>query len=146
VRVVRLPERISPADLHRLVTDLPGTFELVDIRPAAQFADYRLPGSKNVDIADLIGNAAFLAGPVPLVIVDRDGSLAMAAGGIISQKTERPVKVLTGGLSGYWDESMSARWEAAPGAGRPAVPAPAEAPASAPAPPSGPQKKKSAGC
>jgi rhodanese-related sulfurtransferase len=101
VRAVKLPERISPADLHRLVTDLPGTFELVDIRPPAQFADYGLPGSKNVDIADLIGNAAFLAGPVPLIIVDRDGTLAMVAGGIISQKTERPIKVLMGGLSGY---------------------------------------------
>lgn len=144
VRAVKLPERISPADLHRLVTDLPGTFELVDIRPAAQYADYSLPGSKNVDIADLIGNAAFLAGPVPLVIVDRDGTLAMAAGAIISQKTERPVKVLVGGLSQYWDESMSGRWNAAPGQERPPVPASSTAPAPALSP--GPQKKKSAGC
>ena len=144
VRSVRLPERISPADLHRMVTDLPGTFELVDIRPAAQYAEYRLPGSKNVDIAELIEDAAYLAGPVPLVIVDRDGTLAMAAGGIISQKTERPVKVLVGGLSQYWDESMSGRWGAAAPGTAPA-PAAAATPAAAPAPPPK-SRKKSAGC
>lgn len=141
LRAVPLPERISPLDLHRMILDLPGTFELVDIRPAAQFSDYHLPGSRNVDIADLIADPVFLAGTVPLVVVDRDGTLAMAAGGILSQKTKRPVKVLHGGLSRYWDESMTGNWNAAPGAAPPPAASPAGIPTPAPK-----TKKRSAGC
>lgn len=147
-KVVRLPDRISAADLQRLVKDLPGTFDLVDIRPPEQFADYSLPGSRNADIADVISNPAYLAGAGPLVIADRDGSLAMAAGGILSQKTERQIKVLHGGVEAYWREF---RFPAAGGpvrSGAPAGAAPA-APAT-PAPPqpapAQPPKKKSAGC
>lgn len=84
--------------------DLPGTFELVDIRPEAQFADYSLPGSTNVDIAAVMSDPAFLAGPGPLIIVDRDGSLAMAVAGILSQKTQRSIRALHGGLEAYWEE------------------------------------------
>ena len=47
-------------------------------------------------------NPAWLTGAGPLVIVDRDGSLAMMVAGILSQKTERPIKVLYGGLQAYW--------------------------------------------
>ena len=94
---------IEPAQLKRMLMDLPGTFDLVDIRPAEHFQDYNLPGARNVDLADLINNPVYLTGAGPLVIVDRDGSLAMAAGGILSQKTERPIKVLYGGLDAYWN-------------------------------------------
>lgn len=104
-RIIPLPERISPDQLKRLMMDLPGTFDLVDIRPAEHYKDYSLPGSVNVDIADLINNPAYLTGTIPLIIVDRDGSLAMAAGGILSQKTQRPVKALYGGLESYWQQS-----------------------------------------
>jgi hypothetical protein len=84
-----------------------------------------------------------------LVIVDRDGSLAMAAGGILSQKTERQVNVLFGGLDAYWrDAEMGGPVKAVPLA--PAASAtPAVRPsAPAPAAPQAPQapKKKSAGC
>lgn len=146
-RAIRLPDRIAPADLKRMMMDLPGTFEIVDIRPPAQFADYNLPGSMNADIADVISNPAYLNGSVPLVIVDRDGSLAMAVGGILSQKTQRPVKALFGGLEAYWEESGTT--SPAPGISVPApslkhaVPAPmAPVPAANPETP----KKKSAGC
>ena len=97
-RPVKLPQRIAAAELKRMLMDLPGTFEIVDVRPPAQYADFSLPGSMNVAIADVIANPAYLNGTVPLVIVDRDGSLAMAVGGILSQKTQRPIKVLFGGL------------------------------------------------
>ncbi len=149
-RVVRLPDRIAAADLKRTLVDLPGTVEVVDVRPAAQYADFSLPGSMNADIADVIANPAYLNGAVPLVIVDRDGSLAMAVGGILSQKTPRPIKVLFGGLEAYWNESgMSAppATAAAPAAApalKPATPAPLPA-TPGPAVPE-PPKKKSAGC
>jgi len=148
-RVVKMPDRIDPSALKRLLVDLPGTYDLVDIRPSEQFADYRLPGARNVELADLIANPAVLTGAGPLVIVDRDGSLAMAAGGILSQKTERPVKVLFGGLDAYWrDAEMGGPVKAVPLA--PAASATPSAQPAAPAQPApqAPQapKKKSAGC
>ncbi len=159
-RDLKLPERISPADLKRRLLDLPNTFELVDIRPPQAFADYHLPGSKNVDIADVMHNPVYLAGSVPLILVDRDGSLAMAVGGIVSQQTQRPIKVLHGGLDAYWTElQLKSAVQETPlpeGFGKMPLPppevapapgpaAPPAAPTPAPAPPS-PPKKKSAGC
>lgn len=104
-RQIVLPDRISASDLKRLIMDLPGTFELVDIRPAEHFADFKIPESQNVDIAELIYNPAYLTGAGPLIIVDRDGSLAMAVAGILSQKTKRPIKALYGGVEAYWEQS-----------------------------------------
>jgi hydroxyacylglutathione hydrolase len=151
-RAVKLPERMAAAELKRMLMDLPGTFEIVDVRPPEQFTDFSLPGSINADIADVIANPAYLIGAVPLIIVDRDGSLAMAAGGILSQRSQRAVKVLYGGLEAYWNDSAAplppvAAAPAAAPAVKPAAPvsAPATPAAPAPAAPETP-KKKSAGC
>jgi len=156
-RHVHLAERISPADLNRLLKDMPGTFDLVDIRPPEAFRDYSLPGSTNADPADVLSNAAYLTGAGPLIIVDRDGSLAMMIAGILSQKTKRPIKALHGGLDAFWEETelkTAVRAVPLPGTGPklrgPAAPAPPPVPQPAtPAPaPSAPgtPKKKSAGC
>lgn len=99
---INLPERLSSDALNRMMMDLPNSFELVDIRPADMFQDYQLPGSLNADPAEVMNNPSYLGGSVPLVLVDRDGSIAMAIGGILSQKTQRPIKVLHGGLEAYW--------------------------------------------
>jgi rhodanese-related sulfurtransferase len=104
-RQIRLAERISAAELKRMILDLPGTFTLADIRPRAHYDDYNLPESINVEAAELLDNPAYLTGVGPLVIVDRDGSLAMMVAGILSQKSDRPIKALYGGLAAYWDES-----------------------------------------
>jgi rhodanese-related sulfurtransferase/glyoxylase-like metal-dependent hydrolase (beta-lactamase superfamily II) len=154
-RDLQLPERISPADLKRKIMDIPGTFDLVDIRTPEAFADYSLPGAVNVDLAEVMSSPAYLTGAGPLILVDRDGSLAMAVGGILSQKTKRPIMVLHGGLEAYWQESSLAPagtgMTVSPGQGTaqpPAVkaaPAPSTPPAAPTAPPQKP-KKKSAGC
>jgi hydroxyacylglutathione hydrolase len=102
--VVRLPQRISPGDLKRTMMDLPGTFDLIDIRPPEAFAAYKLPDAVNVDVAEILQNPTYLKGTGPLILVDRDGSLAMAVGGVLSQKTWRPVKVLYGGVEAYREE------------------------------------------
>ena len=147
-KMIPLPERICARELKRLMMDLPGTFQIVDIRPAEMFADYSLPDSQNVDIVELASNPSFLVGTTPLIIVDRDGSYAMALGGILSQKTQRPIKVLYEGLESYWMESdfggMSIPTGTAPQI-RTAPPGSSPLPAA----PSGTQpvtKKKSAGC
>jgi len=152
-REIRLAERISVSELKRLLMDLPGTFQLIDIRPKSQFTDYSLPGSQNVDISEVLSDPAYLSGAGPLVIVDRDGSLAMMVGGILSQKTKRSIKVLYGGLSAYWAQTELG------GAASPSVTplpsklpkaAPGSTPAAAPAAtepvPTTKPKKKSAGC
>jgi len=151
-QIVPLPERICANELNRLLLDLPGTFDLVDIRPPTMFQDYQLPGSLNVGIAELIHNPAYLTGAGPLIIVDRDGSLAMAVAGILSQKTQRNIKALYGGLEAYWLQNevpssvtMPIPSQAAP----PGLPSPM---LPGPSAPSGPVQKpqrptrKSAGC
>jgi rhodanese-related sulfurtransferase len=104
-RSIRLAERISAPELKRIMMDLPNTIQIVDIRPPAHFADYRLPGSQNVDIAELLENPVYQTGAGALVIVCRDGSLSMMAAGILSQKTERNIKALYGGVESYWLET-----------------------------------------
>ena len=153
-RQIQIAERISPADLGRLIKDLPGTFDLVDIRPPEAFQDYALPGARHAELADVLENPGYLTGAGPLIIVDRDGSLAMMAAGILSQKTKRPIKALHGGLEAFWEESElkgavravplpsgGVRTQAGPGAGgapRPAAPLTPSTPT--------PTKRKSAGC
>jgi rhodanese-related sulfurtransferase len=151
-RSVKLPQRIAAAELKRMLMDLPGTFEIVDVRPLAQYADFSLPGSINADIADVIANPAYLNGTVPLIIVDRDGSMAMAVGGILSQRTQRSIRVLYGGLEAYWNDSAAPLPPVAPAPAsvpgvKPAAPgaAPATPAAPTPAAPETP-KEKSAGC
>jgi hydroxyacylglutathione hydrolase len=102
---IKLPGRISPAELKSLIMDLPGTFDLVDIRPPDFYTDFHLPQSLNVDLADLLANPAYLVGAGPLIIVDRDGTLSMMAAGILFNKTKRDIKALRGGLEAYWSES-----------------------------------------
>jgi rhodanese-related sulfurtransferase len=101
-RNLKLPERISVAQLLQMNRDLPGTFEIIDIRPAEQVADYNPTGASQVDLGDLLESSTWLAGEIPLVIVDRDGSLAMIAAGILSRKTSRPIKALLGGIESFW--------------------------------------------
>jgi rhodanese-related sulfurtransferase len=147
-QMIPLPERICARELKRLIMDLPGTFQIVDIRPAEMFADYRLPNSKNVDIAELASNPSFLVGTTPLIIVDRDGSYAMALGGILSQKTQRPIKVLYEGLESYWMESDLGGMSMPTGT-TPEIRMTSPTSSPLPAAPSGTQpvtKKKSAGC
>ena len=114
-RSVILPQRITPVELKRMLMDLPEMIEIVDLRPPAAYADFNLPGSINASIADVIGKPDYLNGEVPLILVDRDGSLAMAVGGILSQKTRRSIRVLHGGLEAYWNDSAALQPPVAPG-------------------------------
>ena len=145
-RQIKLADRMSADELRRLAKDLPGTFDLVDIRPVDQFSDYSIPGSRNADLAEVLANPAYLTGAGPLILVDRDGSLAMQVAGILSQKTQRPIKALHGGLEAYWKDGGlkdSGKPSAAPAKSASPSTAP---PAASPSTPPTPSKKKSAGC
>lgn len=150
-REMAFPERISVDSLSRMMVDIPGSFEMVDIRPAAAFAEYNLPESINIHFADLVSNTSFLEGRMPLVIVDRDGSLAMAAGGILSQKTERKIMVLYGGLTEYWRASafghgLNVNHSKIPALEITPASHPIQMPAQTPRPQPTAKKKVSAGC
>ncbi|MBN1420195.1 MAG: MBL fold metallo-hydrolase [Planctomycetes bacterium] len=144
-REIRLAERMAPSELKALILDRPGSFDLVDIRPPEQFADWSIPGSQNADAMTVLNDPAWLAGAGPLIVVDRDGTDAMMVAGILSQRTQRPIKALRGGVEAYWRETeMGAAARTAPlpaaaggtdGGIRAAPAAPAPAPA-----------KRSAGC
>lgn len=148
IQDIRLPDQMGVAELKRLLMDLPGTFDLVDIRPAEQFADYHVPGARNVPAAAALGDPALLAGPAPLILVDRDGTLAMAVAGALCQKTSRPVKVLFGGTEAYWRETMPGNLGTMPTLLPATPPPPAAAPVVPVTPPAAPTppKKRSAGC
>jgi len=149
-RVIKLPDLIDSTQLKRMLMDRPGTFDIVDIRSAEHFKDFNLPGSLNVNIADLIADTTYQIGAGPLVIVDRNGTLAIAAGGILSQKTDRQIKVLFGGLEAYWGAiEMGTPIKAVPFSQDTAKPiSPVVPKAITPTTPQQPQapKKKSAGC
>lgn len=147
-RNLGLPELISAAELLRKLKDLPGSLEVIDVRPAEQVNAYNPLNATAVEFAELIESQAWLSGEVPLVVVDRDGSMALMAAAIISRKTRRPLKVLRGGIEALWRESEAGfikdrmlpsdpAIEKAPGA-VPAQPQPIQ--------PAKPAKKKSAGC
>lgn len=101
---VDLPERMSVYDLAQRLLDLPGSVEIIDIRPRWQFEEYHIPGSTQAAVSDVLNNASLLVGKSPLVIVCRDGSLSAALAGAIFSKSERPIRYLLGGVSLYWDE------------------------------------------
>jgi hydroxyacylglutathione hydrolase len=146
---VRLPEPISASALQAMITNTPGAFDLVDIRPPEQFSDYHIPGSRNVASADILSDPGFLTGAVPLILIDKDGSQAMAIGGILSQKTERPIRVLSGGLVAFWSATERKTGpKMAPGSNRPDIQPPVPQPETVtpPAAPASPAKPKSAGC
>ncbi|MBA3010879.1 MAG: MBL fold metallo-hydrolase [Proteobacteria bacterium] len=153
-REIKMPSRMSPDQLKGLILDLPGSFDLVDIRPPSMFADFHLPQSVNIDIADLLSNPAYLVGTGPLIIVDRDGTLSLMAAGMLYQKTKREIKAVTGGLEAYWNQSGILQMSPAssgmisPMPSTPlSSPVPAGPPIPAPATPVPEKpKKKSAGC
>jgi len=153
---VNLPERVGAKDLAQQLMDLPGSLDVLDIRPKWQFDEYHIPGALSVAVADLLSNPAYLVDKRPLVVVCRDGSISAASGGVLIGKAQRPVRFLAGGMLRYWDEVLrpaGIQTEAVPmapaGGAAPAQPgmSPPAAPApTAPAAPAAAPKKKSAGC
>lgn len=153
---LNLPDIISPQDLTRRIADLPGSFDIVDIRPGWQFAEYHIPGAVNTSPARVLDDANLVNDTRPLVVVCRDGLISAAVAGQLVLKGHRPVRVLAGGVTRYYDEVARPAGIASdpvPMKTPPATPptmAPAAQPATPPAIPPAPApaapRKKSAGC
>ncbi|MFO7536317.1 MAG: rhodanese-like domain-containing protein [Kiritimatiellia bacterium] len=140
---LNLPEPMGPADLARRMMDLPGSLDVVDIRPGWQYEEYHIPGAATVPVEQLLHNPAFLTDKRPLVVVCRDGSVSASVAGVLVEKGQRPVRFLRGGMMGYFDDVQRPGGIRSEAVALPASAPPAKAPAATPAPAA---KKKSAGC
>ena len=97
-----LPKAASPGEVAQLMAKPPAGLEVVDIRPPADFLDYSLPGSLNLDPAAVLADESLLSGTGPLLIIDKDGTRAFALAGALAQKGSRQIVVLKGGLMAWW--------------------------------------------
>ncbi|WP_272881652.1 rhodanese-like domain-containing protein [Fundidesulfovibrio soli] len=131
-----LPRAAAPDEVAAMLAKPPAGLEIVDIRPQGEFSDYALPGSMNIEASAVLGDESFLSAPGPLLLVDKDGTTAMAVAGALAQKTARPVLVLRGGLAGWWEArelGLAVKEVPLNQAAPTSAPAPAAAPAQGPA-------------
>lgn len=146
---LQLPEPIDAAMLAKVLLEQPQAYAVIDLRQATQFAEWTIPGARNVSLDDLAAHLDTLAPELRVVLVDRDGSLAFAvAGAVMNTQPGRMLRVLLGGLQRYHREVVLGT-RANPAAA--AMPAGKPAPTSAPTSPTIPSptpvaKKRSAGC
>jgi len=136
-----LPEPIDPAMLAKVLAEQPGVYHVLDLRPAAQFAEWTIPGAKNVPVDALAAHLASLPANARVVLVDRDGSHAFAVAGALMAKQDRLLRVLHGGLQRFHREFVFGGAAPMPTA----APAAATSPSTPPPAPAAP-KKRSAGC
>jgi rhodanese-related sulfurtransferase len=155
-----LPKPVSPDEAAQLLAKPPAGFEIVDIRPQGEFVDYALPGSINLEPDAVITDESLQSGDGPILLVDKDGTKAFSVAGVLSQKSSRPVLVLKGGITAWWEakeKGMAVKETPLGNAPAPAsAPTQEKTPATSPAPgappptpaPQAPQPpaSKSAGC
>lgn len=102
---ISLPKTISAKELLSRLKAQPESIEPIDIRPPEENSQYNPLKLKPVDLNDLLGSDSWLSGEVPLLIIDRDGSLALMVAGILACKTSRSIMVLQGGIEEIWKET-----------------------------------------
>lgn len=140
---ITLPEPIDAPMLQKALLDQPAAYAVIDLRAAWQFAEWSIPGSANVATEAIAAHVDALPKGRRVVLVDRDGTTAFAvAGALLAQQPERSLRVLVGGLQGYF------RTAATGGPVEAAAPAtaPAAVPATTQTKPAAAPKKRSAGC
>ncbi|MGE0144746.1 MAG: rhodanese-like domain-containing protein [Planctomycetota bacterium] len=100
---IRMPEAIEAAGLARALMDQPEAYRVIDLRPDWQFAEWSIVGSENRTVAETLSEGNNLAAGRRLVLVDRDGTHAFAvAGALMATHHELDVRVLVGGVAGYY--------------------------------------------
>jgi rhodanese-related sulfurtransferase len=130
-----LPEPVDAAFVLRALADRSQDHVVVDVRPSWQFAEWGVPSSVDVAPGALKAHLAALPAHARVVIVDRDGTLAVA-GAVGADVPQRPLRVLLGGVQVFY---------AAAAFGAP-VPTTRSEERPQPAPSTSQVKKRSAGC
>lgn len=140
---ITLPEPIDAPMLQKALLEQPAAYAVIDLRAPWQFAEWSIPGSANVGVDAVAAHVDALPKGRRIVLVDRDGTTAFAvAGALLAQQPERSLRVLVGGLQGYF---RTATTSGPVDAVAPAAAA-AAAPASTPTKTAAAPKKRSAGC
>ena len=143
---VPLPEPVEARALAAGLQDQPGAWAVLDVRPAFAFDEYHVPGAVRVEVAGLAAHVRGLAPGVRVVVVDRDGTVAAAAAGMLAATLSDParsVRFLVGGTAQFHVEVEQRGGAPAAPATPSAAPAPAATPPPAPAPA---PRKRPAGC
>lgn len=138
-----LPEPVDAAFLQRVLADQPRGYAVIDVRPAWQFAEWRIAGSTNVTLDAVATHVAALPVDVRVVLVDRDGTTSFAIAGVLGTAAPgRSLRALLGGVQAYYRATAFGGQPAEmPSAGAPEVP-----PATSTRPTPQPAKKRNAGC
>jgi hydroxyacylglutathione hydrolase len=140
-----LPEPYDSALLARVLATQPDAYAVIDIRPAAQFGEWSIPGSENLALGKLGAHVRALPANVRVVIVDRDGTAAFAAAGaLLAQDPHRGIRALIGGVQAF--HAATQFGGANLDAGHATQPAAQPAAESKAQPATKPAKKRSAGC
>jgi len=145
---IALPEPVDSALLARVLATQPDAYAVIDVRPAAQFAEWSIPGSANVALAQLAAHVRALPTTARVVLVDRDGTTSFAAAGaLLAQDPNRPIRALLGGLQAFYAATQFGGQHGASHE-QPAAQAVPATPASEPQTPAAQKKakKRSAGC
>jgi rhodanese-related sulfurtransferase/glyoxylase-like metal-dependent hydrolase (beta-lactamase superfamily II) len=145
---IALPEPIDSALLARVLATQPDAYAVIDVRPAAQFAEWSIPGSANVALAQLAAHVRALPATVRVVLVDRDGTTSFAAAGaLLAQDPNRSIRALLGGLQAFYAATQFGGQHGASHE-QPAAQAVPATPANEPQTPAAQKKakKRSAGC
>lgn len=98
-------DHITPSELaERLLAD-PDSVLLVDVRPAAEFAAFHLPGAVNLDLVELLGargDALLAAHAGELVVLCSNGMTHPAQAWVeLTRRGRTDVRVLEDGLDGF---------------------------------------------
>jgi rhodanese-related sulfurtransferase/glyoxylase-like metal-dependent hydrolase (beta-lactamase superfamily II) len=141
-----LPEAMDVAALARVLDAQPERWALFDIRSAAHFAEYHMPGAINLGLADLDAAVAALPAGTHVLLLDRDGTQSFAAAGaLLTRHPGRDVRVLLGGTAAWWSERYGSS-DAVAAALPPSAPAAAAPAAAKPTSKPAAKKTRSAGC
>lgn len=140
-----LPEPIDAAMLARVLLEQPTSYAVLDLRPSWQFTEWTIPGATNVATEAVVEHITKLPADRRIVLVDRDGTHAFAvAGAVMASQPDRLLRVLVGGLQGYFKNVVLGGGTTPTGATAPTA-APTPTPA-APATATTSPKKRRAGC
>jgi thiosulfate/3-mercaptopyruvate sulfurtransferase len=103
-------DHISPQDLARELLAAPTDLALVDLRPAAEFASWHLPGAVNLTVPEVCGaaGASLFASNPRLVVLYSNGPAHPGQAWVeLRRQGRNNVKVLAGGLEDFRSQVLT---------------------------------------
>lgn len=105
-----LTDWIVGAPASNAVADFVGSYNIIDIRSANDFASGHIEGAQNAALEDVLTTAASFSEDKPVLVVCYTGQTAGHAVVALRLSGYTDAKVLKWGMSG-WNSNFSAKWE-----------------------------------